>query len=84
MKNTNALVAKEFEEIKIDAKNIEDVEEKIINEHLAQIQVEGLDTEKEKALTKELMKILTIERGDEKVADFERRINEEVENILKL
>ncbi len=84
MKNTNALTTKEFEEIKIDAKDVEDVEEKIINEHLQQIKVEGLDTDKEKQLTKELMNTLTTERGDEKVADFEKRIKEEVEGILKL
>ncbi len=84
MKNTNALVAKEFEEIKIEAKDIEDVEDKIIKEHLGQIKVEGLDVDKEKEITKELMKILTIERGDEKVADFEKRVREEVSKILNL
>ncbi len=82
MKNTNALVAKEFEEIKIDAKNVEDVEDKIIQEHLGQIKVDGLDVGKEDELTKELMKVLSLERGDEKVADFEKRIKDEVNKLI--
>ncbi|MEA2038070.1 MAG: metallophosphoesterase [Nanoarchaeota archaeon] len=84
MKNTTSLVSKEFEEIKIDAKNVGDVEEKIINEHLGKIKIEDLSVEKEKELTKELMNVLSSERGDEKVADFEKRIQEDVENILGL
>ncbi|MBU1004616.1 MAG: metallophosphoesterase [Nanoarchaeota archaeon] len=82
MKNTNALVAKEFEEIKIDAHNVEDVEEKLISEHLGQIKIDNMDNEKEKALTRELMNVLSIERGDMKVADFEKRIKEEVEKVI--
>ncbi len=81
MKNTNALVAKEFEEIKIDAHNVEDVEEKIIKEHIGQIKVE-LDEVK---ITKELMRILSVSRDEgEKVADFEKRIKEEIEKVLEL
>jgi len=84
MKNTNALVAKEFEEIKIDAHNIEDVEDKIIKEHIGQIKVEGIE-EKELELTKELMRILSISRGEgEKVMDFERRVKVEMEKVLGL
>jgi len=82
MKNTGALVAKEFEEIKIDAKNVEDAEKRIIKEHLGQIKVEGLDVGMEAGLIEDLMKILSLERGDERVADFEKRIREEVEKIL--
>jgi len=81
MKNTNALVAKEFKEIKIDAHNIEDVEEKIIKENIGQIKVE-LD---EFTVTKELMRILSISRDEgEKVSDFEKRVKEETEKVLGL
>ena len=80
MKNTNALVAKEFEEIKIDAKDIEDVEEKLIKEHIGQIKVD-LD---EANVTKELMRILSVSRGDEKVADFENRVKEELDKVFSL
>ncbi|GAG15481.1 unnamed protein product, partial [marine sediment metagenome] len=79
MKNTTALVSKEFEEIKIDASNVEDVEEKLIKEHLGQIKID-LD---EEALTKELMRLLSVSREEgEKVADFEKRVKEEVEKVL--
>lgn len=81
MKNTNALVAKEFEEIKIDAKDVEDVEEKLIKENIGQIKVEGID---EMKATKELMRILSVSRDEgEKVADFERRVKGEVEKVLE-
>ena len=83
MKNTNALVAKEFEEIKIDAKNVEDVEEKIIKEHLGQIKIEGFVDEL--GVTKNLMSVLSISRDEgEKVADFEKKVKEEVEKVLSL
>jgi DNA repair protein SbcD/Mre11 len=84
MKNTNALKTKEFEEIKIDASNVDDVEERIIKEHIGQIKIDGIDAEKEKTMIKELMHTLSTERGDQKVADFEKRIKEEVENVLMI
>lgn len=84
MKNSNALVSKEFEEIKIDAGTVEDVEEKIIKEHLGQIKVEQIG-EKELELTRELMRVLSVSRDEgEKVADFEVRVKKDVENILEL
>ena len=84
MKNTNALVSKEFEEIKIDAKDVEDVEERIINEHVGQIKVDGLEG-KEILVTKELMRVLSDSRGEgEKVSDFEKRVKDEMEKVLEL
>ena len=81
MKNTNALIAKEFEEIKIDARDVEEVEERIIKEHLGQIKVD-LD---EANVTKELMRVLSVSRGEgEKVADFESRVNGEIGKILQI
>jgi hypothetical protein len=82
MKNTNALVSKEFEEIKIDASTVEDVEEKLIKEHLGQIKIDVSD---EKALTKDLIHMLSTSRQEgEKVADFEKRVKEEVGKILNV
>ncbi len=82
MKNTNALVSKEFEEIKIDAKDVEDVEERIIKEHIGQINVEGIG-DKEVFVTKELMRVLSDSRIEgEKVADFEIRVREDMEKVL--
>ncbi len=84
MKNTSALLSKEFEEIKIDARNIEDIENKLIKEHLGQIKIEGLSKEKEETLIKEMIRVLSHERGDEKLADFERRIKEDLNKLFNL
>jgi len=83
MKNTSALTTKEFEEIKVEASSVKEVEEALIKEHLGQIKIKKLTTEKEEKLTKELMDVLSIEREEgEKVADFEKRIKDEVNKIL--
>ena len=85
MKNTHALTTKEFEEIKIEASSVEDVEEKLINEHLGQIKLKDLDAKKEKELIKSLMKALSAEREeDEKVADFEKRVRRDMNQVLNL
>lgn len=85
MKNTYALATKEFEEIKIEASSVEDIEEKLINEHLGQIKLKDMDAKKEKELIKELMKALSAEREeDEKVADFEKRVRKDINKILSL
>jgi len=80
MKNTNALVSKEFEEIKIDTETVGDIEEKIIKEHLGQKKIEDVQ---ELELTKKLMGILSISKEEgEKVADFEKRVMENIGNVL--
>ncbi len=85
MKNTNKLTSKEFEEIKIEKESVEDIEECLIKEHLGQIKIKDLDVIKEEKLTKELIKILNQERGEgERVTDFEKRVNEEIEKILEV
>ena len=84
MKNTNKLTTKEFEEIKIDKHSVEDIEESLIKEHLGQIKVKDLDIIKEEKLTKELINILNQERKEgERVTDFEKRINGEIEKVLE-
>ncbi|HLG23944.1 MAG TPA: DNA repair exonuclease [Candidatus Nanoarchaeia archaeon] len=85
MKSSHALLSKEFEEVKTDAKNIEDVEGFLIKEHLGQIKVEGLDLAKEEKLIKNLMDALNSEKQEgETTADFERRIKEESRDILEI
>ena len=85
MKNTNKLTTKEFEEIKIDVSSVEEVEEKLIKEHLGQIKVDSIPAEKEKDLTKDIMHTLQTEKLEgEKVADFEKRIKDEMEKVLHL
>jgi DNA repair exonuclease SbcCD nuclease subunit len=83
MKSAFLLKTKEFEEIKIDADSIEDIEDSIIKEHIGQIKVKDLNAEKETELTKKLMKVLSADKREgERVGDFENRVRSEVEKVL--
>ena len=83
MKNTNQLTTKEFEEIKIDTKSAEEAEAAIIKEHLGQIKLKDMNLEKEEALIKQLIQILSTEKQEgETNPDFERRIKDEVSKVL--
>ncbi len=85
MKNTNALTTKEFEEIKIDIKSVEDAEDKLIKEHLGQIKVKGLNAEKEAEITKELMRVLSEEKAEGMTKpDYEKKIRDEAKRVLEL
>ena len=83
MKNTSKLTTREFEEIKVESGAVEEVEAKIIKEHLGQIKISGMDAEKEEKLVKEMINVLDVEKGEgERVADFEHRIKESADVIL--
>jgi len=85
MKNTNKLTGEEFEKIKVEKDSADEIENSLIKEHLGQIKVEGFDSVKEEELTKELIKVLDIEKQEgERVVDFEQRIKENVEKIIGL
>ena len=82
MKKTTALTSKEFKEIKIEHGSVEEVEDKIIKEHLGQISI-NLNREEEEKLTKTLINLLNTEKQEgERVADFEERVVKNVEGIL--
>jgi len=81
LKNTANLKTKEFEEIKIQSASVEEIEEKLIKEHLGQIEI-SLD---EESLTKELLNVLSAEKQEgETVAVFEKRLKDELNHILDL
>ena len=83
MKNTNALTTKEFKEIKIDTKSVDETENSLIKEHLGQIKLKDIDNEKEELLIKNLMKVLSTEKQEgETVADFEKRVKDDVSIVL--
>lgn len=85
MKSSHAVVSKEFEEIKSDAKNVEDVESFLIKEHLGQIKLENIANDQEERLIESLMEALSREKQEgETVPDFEKRTKEEVGRILEL
>ena len=85
MKNTAKLTAKELDKVKVQTSSVEEVEDSLIKESIGQIKVDGLGVEKEEKLTKQLMAILGKEKQEgERVADFERRIKEDIEKIINL
>ncbi len=85
MKNTFKLTTKELDKVKAKTSSVEGVEDSLIKESLGQIKVDNLDIEKEEKLTKQMMAILSKEKQEgEHVADFEKRIKEDIEKIIKL
>ena len=81
LKNTAKLTTKEFEEIKVDSGNIEEIEDKIIKAHIGQIKL-NLDEEK---TTHSLMKLLSLEKSEgEKNFEFEDKLLRSTIKILKL
>ncbi|MBI2559485.1 DNA repair exonuclease [Candidatus Woesearchaeota archaeon] len=85
MKSSHAVSSKEFEEIRTDARNVEDIESFLVKEHLGQIKLENLTLEKEEQLVRNLMKILSAEKQEgETVPDFERRVKEEASGVLEM
>lgn len=84
MRNTAAVSTPEFEEIKVQAGHVDEIEDKLIQEHLGQVKIEGMPVETEKRMTISLLKALDIEKDEgERVMDVERRVKEHVELVLK-
>lgn len=82
MKNTAKLNTEEFSEIKITQAAPEEIEEKVIKEHLQQIQL--FDEETELQLTKSLLTTLnTSKKEGETVTDFNKRIVSDIDKLLK-
>jgi hypothetical protein len=83
MKSTSMVTSREFADMKVDAENVEDAEEQIIDKNLGFSKLPGITNEKEKNMIVSLIKILSAEKEDgEKVHDFEKRISEETEKII--
>jgi len=81
-KNIAALNSKEFEEVEVKGGSVEDVEQEVIKEHVAQLDVPEFDS---KVLAEVLMDVLDKEKAEgEKTADFEKRIISEASKVLKL
>jgi exonuclease SbcD len=83
MRNTSALLVKEFEEVKVEGISPEEIEDKLIEEHAGMKSVPGWNIEKEKDMIKKLMAVLNSERKEgEKVYEFEERVKAEAERLL--
>lgn len=77
-RNTNALSSKEYEEVKVSAGTIEDLEERIIKEHLGQSKMKG-----GKELVDRLIRILDTEKMEgETNASYEGRVVGESDRVL--
>ncbi len=83
MKNTSKLNSEEFEEIKINPSNPDNVEEEVIAEHLQQSTL--FDALREKELIRLLLGSLnTSKREGETITDFQLRIETEMNRVLHL
>ncbi len=78
LKNTNKLATKEFQELEVDTRNVDDIEYSIVKEHAKQSPFD-----ENKIL--EIMRLLDKEKFDgEKNADFESRIIKELAYLIEL
>ncbi len=83
MKNTAALMTKDFEEVKIRDESVEEIESSLIREHIGQIKVESLSPEKEKRLTEQLISALSNGKKEgERNIDFEKRIIDDLDGLF--
>jgi len=79
MKSTSKLASKQFEEIKVDHSPIDEIEDKLIQEHLGQIKIFN----NEKEITKQLIKILSREKDEGQTnTTFEEQLKEDVDKTL--
>ncbi|PIN81441.1 hypothetical protein COV13_01335 [Candidatus Woesearchaeota archaeon CG10_big_fil_rev_8_21_14_0_10_32_9] len=81
MKNSSKLISKEFSEVMVSHASSEELEDKLIQEHLNQTE-HKFNNELES--TKQLLKTFSEEKHEgEKVSDYDSRIKKEVDIILK-
>ncbi|MBR9693079.1 DNA repair exonuclease [Candidatus Woesearchaeota archaeon] len=83
MKNTAKLTSKEFEEYQQSHGSTDDVEAKVIKEHLGQTPI-GLDAEAEAKLTKAMLDTLGEEQHEgEKKYEYEERVVKSAKELLR-
>ena len=84
LKNTYSLTTQEFEEVKADRGSVEEIENRIIQEHLGQISLDQVKI-KEEELAKIMFSVLNKEKHEgERKIDFEVRLMKEVVDMLQL
>jgi len=85
MKNIAKLSSKELEEIKVGEGTTEEIEEKLIKEHLGQIKITNIGIEKEEKLIKNLINALDKEKEEGETNEtFKKRILENIDKVLKI
>ena len=82
-KSTSKLSAKEYEEIKVSSVSREDLEDKLIREHVGQHKLGKLSSEELVQLTKGLMKVLAEDKKlEETNRDYSERIRNNIISVL--
>lgn len=85
LKNTSKLTNKEFEELKVDTADVQDVESKLISQHISQFQLLNMPKDEEEKLVSSLIIALNKEKVEgEKTFDFESRIIKDVSKVFNL
>lgn len=82
MRNTSGLRPANFEEIKIDVKDVTNFEEQLVDEHLGQVKIWDTSVEKEKVM-KLINSLKSSKFEGEKVSEFEKRVIDEFKAILE-
>jgi len=81
MKNTNKLLSRHLEEIKVSSESLEDIEKAVINEHIGQFKEFTPDKEKKLALA--LLQALSSEKDEgERVIDFEEKVIADADKVI--
>jgi len=81
LKNSAALSSKEFEDVKVEISKVDEVEARLIKEMIPADATIGYDPH---ALAKQLLSLLdTSKKEGETVSTFEKRIKEEIEQVLR-
>jgi len=81
LRNTTKLTSKEFEEFKVDTNDVQDVELKLIEQHIGQFPLMNMPKDQEEKLVLTLINALNKEKDEgEKNFDFESRV---VKDVLK-
>lgn len=87
LRNTAGLKTKEFEEVIIEKKDIDNIENDLIKEHIGKIKFQNRTVEEEEALANKLMFLLNTEKKDsdgEKTPDYEERVYSEIKKIINI
>jgi len=81
MKNSGAITAEEFEEVKTSASTVDGIENSVISEHIGQVKC--FPPEKEKEIAMQLLGALNLEKEEgETISDFEKRVREDALRLL--
>lgn len=81
MKSSSQLFSNEFEEVKLQKQSVDDIEDSLIAEHVSKFKL--VDVDYDKTLSKQLLKSFVLEKLEgERIADFEKRVKDEIDSVL--